>query len=216
MPASARSEPVYDLVGVGVGPSNLSLAALADPVPDLRAAFFEARSAFRWHPGLLDGNALIQTSYLKDLVTLVDPTSRYSFLSFLKETGRIYRFVVTNQQHVTRVEFEQYYRWVAQQLPGVRFDANVEFIEFEDGLFAIHAAGNTTRARSVVLATGLAPKVPLCAQPLLGKDVLHASSYDLVASDVAGRRLVLVGGGQTGAELFLRLIQAGRSGPREI
>jgi lysine N6-hydroxylase len=29
-------------------------------------------------------------SYLKDLVTLVDPTSRYSFLNFLVREGRIY------------------------------------------------------------------------------------------------------------------------------
>lgn len=216
MATGAGFKPICDLIGVGVGPSNLSLAALADPVPDLRAEFFEARPAFRWHPGLLDGNALIQTSYLKDLVTLVDPTSRYSFLSFLKENGRLYRFIVADPRRVTRVEFEQYYQWVAQRLPSVHFDADVEFIEFTDGDFAVHVRGGTKRARSVVLATGLVPQVPLCAQPLLGQDVLHASSYDLVAPDVAGRRLVLVGGGQTGAELFLRLLQADWPGPREI
>jgi lysine N6-hydroxylase len=216
MPSGDESNDFFDLAGVGVGPSNLSLAALADPVQDLRAVFFEARPAFAWHPGLLDGNAQIQTSYLKDLVTPVDPTSRYSFLSFLKDTGRLYRFIVANPQHVTRVEFEQYYRWVTQRLPSVRFGADVEFIEFVDGLFTLHAAGTTTRARSIVLATGLTPHVPLCARPLLGEDVLHASSYDLAAPDVAGRRVLLVGGGQTGAELFLRLLLAGRFGPREI
>lgn len=209
-------EDVYDLIGVGVGPSNLSLAALSDPIPDLRAIFFESKPMFRWHPGQLDGDALIQTSYLKDLVTLVDPTSRYSFVSFLRETGRLYRFIVTNPRNVKRIEFEQYYRWVTRQLPSVRFGSEVEAIGFDHGLFTVHVGGTVRHARSVVLATGLAPKVPSCARPLLGADVLHSSSYDLVAPEVAGRRVVLIGGGQTGAELFLRLLRADRSGPREI
>jgi len=215
-PADEWSEPAFDLVGIGVGPSNLSLAALADPVPGLRAAFLETRPTFRWHPGLLDNDALMQTSYLKDLVTPVDPTSRYSFLSFLRETGRLYRFVVANPDHVSRVEFEQYYRWVAQQLPSVRFDTRAESVELENGLLAVRTARETLYARSVVLATGLTPNIPACARPLLGDDVLHASDYDLIAPHVAGRRVVVVGGGQTGAELFLRLVRAKASGPREI
>lgn len=217
MLARPAPEPPFDLVGVGVGPSNLSLAALADPVRDLRAVFLEARSQFHWHPGLMDGEALIQTSYLKDLVTPVDPTNRHSFLSFLRETRRLYRFVVANPSRVSRVEFEQYYRWVAQRLPSVRFGAGVESIDLEGGLFTVRAAGRTTRARAIVLATGLSPSIPACARSLLDRnDVLHASDYDLVAPAVAGRRVAVVGGGQTGAELFLRLIRTGRSAPREV
>lgn len=45
--------PPLDLLGVGAGPFNLSLAALADGVPGLRSAFHEQRTAFHWHPGLL-------------------------------------------------------------------------------------------------------------------------------------------------------------------
>lgn len=207
---------VLDLVGVGVGPSNLSLAALSAAVADLDAVFLEARSTFRWHPGLLDVRARIQTSYLKDLVTPVDPTSPYSFLSFLRHTRRLYRFVVANPSHVSRVEFDQYYRWVAEQLPNVQFNTTVDSIDLENDRFAVHGRGRTTYTRSVVLATGLSPNLPECARPLLGGDILHASDYDLLVPEVAGRRVAVVGGGQTGAELFLRLIQSGRSGPREV
>jgi lysine N6-hydroxylase len=214
--ATNGAEPSFDLVGIGVGPSNLSLAALADRVPGLRAAFLESRPTFRWHPGLLDNDALMQTSYLKDLVTPVDPTSRYSFLSFLREHGRLYRFMVANPPHVSRIEFEQYYRWVADQLASVRFGARAESIELRNGLFTVRTASETLYARSVVLATGRTPTIPDCARPWLGADVLHASDYDLIAPHVAGRRVVVVGGGQTGAELFLRLVRAGTSGPREI
>lgn len=52
--------PPLDLLGVGVGPFNLSLAALADGVPGLRTAFHEQRPAFRWHPGLLIEGATLQ------------------------------------------------------------------------------------------------------------------------------------------------------------
>lgn len=215
-PAGARLETALDLVGIGVGPSNLSLAALADPVPGLRAAFLETRPTFRWHPGLLDSDALMQTSYLKDLVTPVDPTSRYSFLSFLRQTGRLYRFIVAAPPHVSRVEFEQYYRWVAHQLPGVRFGAHAESIDLEDGCLAVRTPEETLYTRSVVLATGLTPNVPDCARPLLSDDVLHTSDYDLFAPHVAGRRVLIVGGGQSGAELFLRLLCAGAAAPRVV
>ena len=42
-----------DLAGVGVGPFNLSVAALADELPELRTRFFERRERFAWHPGLM-------------------------------------------------------------------------------------------------------------------------------------------------------------------
>jgi lysine N6-hydroxylase len=207
MPTLPWPDPVCDLAGVGIGPANLSLAALAAPVPGLRARFFERRPEFRWHPGLIDDRALIQTSYLKDLVTPVDPTSRYSFLAFLRDTGRLYRFLVVDPTHVSRVEFEQYYRWVAGQLPGLRFGAAVEAVEFTDGLFTVRAGERTVRARSLVLGTGRSPRVPDFAEPLLGPDVLHVSGYDLAQPAIAGRRVLVVGGGQSGAELFARLIE---------
>ncbi|WP_242419074.1 SidA/IucD/PvdA family monooxygenase, partial [Frankia sp. CpI1-P] len=51
VPASGLPHPEapdYDVVGVGLGPFNLSLAALADGLPGLRAAFFEQAPAFTW------------------------------------------------------------------------------------------------------------------------------------------------------------------------
>ncbi|MBJ7597424.1 MAG: L-lysine 6-monooxygenase [Candidatus Nephthysia bennettiae] len=216
MPAHTRPEAVLDLVGVGVGPSNLSLAALAEPVADLSTVFLEAKPAFRWHPGLLDGAAVIQTSFLKDLVTPIDPTSRYSFLNFLRETGRLYRFLVADFPHVSRLEYEQYYRWVARQLQSLRFKATVDALDLDQDLFAVQAGGQTTHARNIVLGTGPAPRIPACARGVLGPDVFHASCYDQIAPELAGRRVAVVGGGQSGAEMFLRLLQPGRCRPCEV
>src|SRR5690349_11846686 len=109
-------EQVWDALGVGVGPFNLSVAALADGLPKLRLRFFEQRKEFHWHPGMLFPEATIQVSFLKDLVTLADPTNRYSFLNFLFQKGRLYRFLNVNFGRVSRVEFNQYLRWVCDSL----------------------------------------------------------------------------------------------------
>jgi len=59
------------LAGIGVGPANLSLAALLAPISRIRARFFERRAAFAWHPGMMLPGARMQTSFLKDVVTPV-------------------------------------------------------------------------------------------------------------------------------------------------
>src|SRR5579885_2783170 len=84
---------IYDLLGVGIGPFNLSLAALMSPLKSTNSIFFERRKSFVWHPGLLLPNAEIQVNYLKDLVTLVDPTNPYSFIAYLAKQKRLYRFM---------------------------------------------------------------------------------------------------------------------------
>ncbi|NUV64351.1 SidA/IucD/PvdA family monooxygenase, partial [Streptomyces sp. CAI-85] len=76
-PYSAPDTP-RDLVGVGIGPCNLSLAALAHPLAELDAVFYDQAPAFAWHPGLLLDGSRIQVPFLADLVTLADPTSPWS------------------------------------------------------------------------------------------------------------------------------------------
>jgi len=62
---SPRTRDVsYGAVGVGVGPFNLSLAALLAPFTGFRVRFFDKTADFQWHPGLLFPEATIQVSYL--------------------------------------------------------------------------------------------------------------------------------------------------------
>lgn len=84
----------FDVVGAGLGPFNLSLAALVEPLPEVRARFFEVPPSCQWHRGIMVPGANLQVSFLKDLVTLVDPTSAFSFLSYLASEGRLYRFLI--------------------------------------------------------------------------------------------------------------------------
>ncbi|SCK29333.1 lysine N6-hydroxylase [Streptomyces sp. WMMB 714] len=105
-----------DLAGVGIGPANLSLAALADGVPGLRAACYEQRAGFAWHPGMLIEGATLQVPFLADLVTLADPASRWSFLSYLKAQDRLFPFYFGERFHIERTEYDAYCRWVCEGL----------------------------------------------------------------------------------------------------
>jgi lysine N6-hydroxylase len=91
-----------DLAGVGIGPFNLSLAALADPIDGLTAEFYERAPEFRWHPGLMIDGTTVQVPFLADLVSLVEPASRLSFLSYLKERERLFPFYFAERFHLPR------------------------------------------------------------------------------------------------------------------
>ena len=223
-------EPVYDLLGIGVGPFNLGLAALADPLPELRTLFLDGRSGFDWHPGMMLESAHLQVPFMADLVTLADPCSRYSFLNFLKQTNRLYRFYIRENFYPLRAEFNAYCRWVADQLPAVRFGEHVTAIRHVAGntpcsretggadstagiyeVTADTAAGpRTYRTRRLVLGTGTQPHVPASAAALqdTGAPVLHNSEYLARKPDLQERRsITIVGSGQSAAEIYLDLLE---------
>ena len=119
-------EHPHDLVGIGIGPFNLSLAALAQPLTALDAVFYEQRPAFGWHPGLLIDGATIQVPFLADLVTLADPASPWSFLNYLKTRERLFPFYFAEKFHIQRAEYDAYCRWVSERLPGLHFGHQVD------------------------------------------------------------------------------------------
>ena len=202
----------YDLVGVGIGPANLSLAALADPIDGLHAAFFERESAFRWHPGLMIDGAFLQVPFLADLVSLVDPTNQLSFLAYLRARERLFPFYFAEKFHIPRAEYADYCAWVSRRLPSLRFDQPVRAIRWSgaDELFELDVPGTgRVLARNVVLGVGTEPKTP---EPLRNLSV-HSADY-LPERDrlVATRDVTVVGSGQSGAEVFLDLLRARSSG----
>ncbi|PPQ15540.1 oxygenase [Bradyrhizobium sp. AC87j1] len=195
------SVEMLDVIGIGIGPFNLSLAALIDPTP-LRALFLEKRDALFWHPGLALPNSRLQVSPLKDCVTLVDPTSPYSFLNYLALHGRLYSFVNKRNASTSRQEFTEYYRWVAGRLNTLRFSEDVtDVIPFMDG-YRISTNTTTYLARAVVVAVGVEPKIPAFARSLLCDTVYHAADYLERQLPHAAEHVLVVGGGQSGAEII--------------
>ncbi|MCA1552342.1 SidA/IucD/PvdA family monooxygenase [Bradyrhizobium sp. BRP19] len=84
---------IYQCVGIGVGPSNLSLASLLYPYKGVLSAFFDRKPEFAWHDGMYFPGATLQVSLFKDLVTLSDPTNPFSFISYLHAEGKIHHFL---------------------------------------------------------------------------------------------------------------------------
>lgn len=98
------------MIGVGFGPSNLGLAialeehnATAAPDDRLTARFVERQDAFGWHRGMLLADTTMQVSYLKDLVTLRNPDSAFTFLSYLKNRDRLVDFINYGSNVPTRL-----------------------------------------------------------------------------------------------------------------
>jgi lysine N6-hydroxylase len=161
-----------------------------------------------WHPGLLLPDAKLQVSFLKDLVTPVLPTSPFSFLSFLVEHKRFYRFTAAGYDRPSHAEFDQYLRWVASRLPSIEYGQRAETVEHRAGMFAIQTGSRVHFARSIVLGTGPVPHLPEFTRRHLGKTVFHASEYAF-HRPAPHQRVAVVGGGQSGAEVFPDLLNNG-------
>ncbi|WP_428268664.1 lysine N(6)-hydroxylase/L-ornithine N(5)-oxygenase family protein [Haliangium sp.] len=207
---------IYDFIGVGIGPANMSLAALSQPLASVSARFYDRQRSFAWHPGLLFPESFIQTSYLKDLVTPVDPTNPYSFLAFLVRHRRFYAFLTAAFPRVSRAEFSQYLAWVSRSLPSLRFDCSVDSIDLEDGAWQVTTREGVARARDIVLGTGLRPYVPEFARRFVGPTLHHAIHVGHHAPVTAGRRVAVIGGGQSGAELVHHLLRDDEAMPSRL
>ncbi|MDQ8707349.1 SidA/IucD/PvdA family monooxygenase [Streptomyces sp. LHD-70] len=222
-PSSDIYEETFDLLGVGIGPFNLSLAALADGVPGLRTAFLEQRTAFHWHPGLLIEGATLQVPFLADLVSLVEPTSPWSFLNYIKTKERLFPFYFAEKFHIQRAEYDAYCRWVSGQLASCRFGHQVDTVRwdagrgaFEVGFTRLDENGGAEGvgryfARHLALGVGTAPRVPQALRALADDPsvpVWHSAEYLARRPELlAAEHITVVGSGQSGAEVFLDLLR---------
>ncbi|WP_208621768.1 lysine N(6)-hydroxylase/L-ornithine N(5)-oxygenase family protein [Streptomyces recifensis] len=207
MTALPEASPVLDFVGIGLGPFNLGLACLTEPIEELTGVFLDSKPDFEWHAGMFLDGAHLQTPFMSDLVTLADPTSPYSFLNYLKEKGRLYSFYIRENFYPLRVEYDDYCRWAAGKLTSVRFGTTVTEVTFEDGLYAVHTdAGDTYRAEHLVLGTGTPPHIPEACEGL-GGDFIHNSRYLAAKAELQKKRsITLVGSGQSAAEIYHDLL----------
>ncbi|GAA1075596.1 lysine N(6)-hydroxylase/L-ornithine N(5)-oxygenase family protein [Kitasatospora arboriphila] len=202
----------HDFVAIGLGPYNLGLACLTEPIDGLDGVFLESKPDFDWHPGMLLDFATLQTPFMADLVTLADPTSPYSFLNYLKERGRLYPFYIREMFYPVRSEYNEYCRWAAARLRSVRFGHTVTRVEYDgaDGLYTVvsEAGGETVRhrARHLVLGTGTPPFLPAPCRGL-GGDLVHNSGYLEAKQALQKKRsITVVGSGQSAAEIYYDLL----------
>lgn len=161
-------------------------------------------------------NTYMQTSYLKDLVTAVAPESPYSFLAYLVRNKKFYRFLNTEQNTITRAEFSDYLSWVSRQLDNVRFSHTVDSINYRHDRFIVTTNRGEFQAKNICLGTGKRPYIPPQLKSCLGDNCFHASEIGLRNIDLTGKRVALIGGGQSGADVFLNALRGHWGKPAQL
>ena len=218
--------PVHDLLCVGFGPASLAIAiALHDALRDgslprvPNVLFLEKQAQFAWHAGMLLPGAKMQISFIKDLATLRDPRSHFTFLNYLHKNDRLVEFTNLSTFLPARVEYEDYLRWCASFFNDVvRYNNEVVSVspdaETSDSVrtFTVVSRNVKTgaitkhRARNVVLAIGGQPSIPQVF-PANHPKVVHSSQYahlvpQILKNKDAPYRVAVVGAGQSAAEIF--------------
>jgi lysine N6-hydroxylase len=211
-----KDNQLYDLAGIGIGPFNLGLAALLKPIEKVRSIFFEQNSQFNWHPGILLNNAKLQVPFLADMVTFADPTSPYSFLNYLKEHNRLYKFYFYENFFVLRKEYNHYCQWVSKQLNTLQFDTTVLDIKYENlenigMVYRIEARNldktNIFYARHIALGVGTSKYIP---DSIIKPDtpyIFHSSQFVTSKKYLdKAKSVCVIGSGQSAGEIVLELL----------
>lgn len=217
MSVTYGGDKTLDVLGIGFGPSNLALAiALEEKTrrsAPLRVQFIERQEKFGWHRGMLIPGARMQISFLKDLVTMRDPASDFSFLTYLHRNGRLPAFINAKTMNPTRAEFHDYLSWAANRLrhctsygleatgaTPVIVNGEVRFIDVTARRVA-DGQQTTFRARNLVVGTGLEPCLPPEAPD--SRHVFHSEVLLNRVCDIPADRpqtFIVVGAGQSAAE----------------
>ncbi|CAE7095548.1 unnamed protein product [Rhizoctonia solani] len=202
--AGNESPEVYDLLGIGFGPANLAITVAllehwdqhkaSGTEPKIKnACFVERHPRFSWHPGMLLPGSRMQISFLKDLATLRNPSSKLTFLSYLHAHGRLPAFINRGADTPTRREYADYMAWAAnrvRELGGdalnVRYGEDVVSVQSLDGgktvtvISRIQETGElrTRNAKTLIVAPGGTARIPgILAQYATHPQVTHTSSY---------------------------------------
>lgn len=213
---------IYDLIGIGFGPSNIALAVTLEEQKqagyDIEPFFIEKQPGFAWHPNMLLDNAHMQVSFLKDLATMRNPSSHFTFINYLHQKNRLQDFINLKTFFPSRHEFNDYLAWAAahfdhccaygeeviEVLPEKRSDEVVLLrIRSRDGEQVIHER----LTRNLAISIGGHPRVPDSFSSLQGNPrVFHSSSYlKKIAQHPHAKKIAVVGGGQSAAEIFMDL-----------
>ena len=229
--------PLFDMIGIGFGPSNIALAIALDelkhqpaqrhtpkPSQDFLCCFLEKQTQFLWHGGMLLPSTDMQISFLKDLVSLRNPTSPFTFINYLRQCNRLESFINRKTFFPSRVEFNAYLNWVATHFKNeCHYGETVtsitpEFSSAHPGQVSalqIHthdAQGRESlrRTKSLVIAAGGKAYIPEPFAACADARITHSSNYlTRLKQDTIDPQnplsIAVVGAGQSAAEILLDL-----------
>lgn len=213
---------IHDLIGIGFGPSNIALAITLEEKKqhgyNVDAFFIEKQPSFAWHANMMLDSTHMQISFLKDLATMRNPSSHFTFINYLHQKQRLQDFINLKTFFPSRHEFNDYLAWAAahfnnccaygeevlEVLPEKRNDEVILLrIRSRDSVGTIHER----LTRNLIVGVGGMASIPENFLPL--KDdprVFHSSGYlrEITQHDGA-KKIAVVGAGQSAVEIFMDL-----------
>ncbi len=213
MKDNRAEDRIYDVLGVGLGPFNLSLACLMARLDDLDVVFLERKTAFSWHDGMMIPGTTLQNNFMADLVTLADPTSPFSYLNYCKHQGKIYQYYFRENFYLTRQEYNRYCQWAAAQLDSVHYQSEITSITYDETQqFYVATVSDLQnqcqlqyRARRLVVGIGSEPRLPACVDE--SYESAHTGHYLREKARLQQTsRITVIGSGQSGAEIYYDLL----------
>jgi cation diffusion facilitator CzcD-associated flavoprotein CzcO len=198
--AAARGGSVCDVAIVGAGPYGLSAAARLRSAGGLEVQVFGEPMTF-WSE--MPKGMLLRSTW--DACHIGFPSGDLTLDAYQAACGRSF------EKPVPLDVFVDYGRWFARTAVGDIDPRRVSNVERSGGGFRLRLAdGETVRARRVVVAAGIEsfPARPRVFDGFSPALVTHASEHaDLSA--FAGRRVLVIGGGQSALESAALLHESG-------
>lgn len=167
-----------------------------------------------WQRGMMLPWTQSQVSFLKDLVTMRNPCSSFSFVNYLHSTDKLNDFINMASFLPFRLEISNYLEWVAQSLKTVQIQygrrcESIEAIYSDDDVITSWLVrlsdGSVIAARNLVIGVGRDAHIPEVFAGLPRERVIHSTEYSLRVSHLdpdAPHRIVVVGAAQSAAEML--------------
>lgn len=221
----SKNQKEFDFVVIGFGPVALALAVqlyYCLNENQLSVLFLEKQPGFAWHPNLLLEGTYAQNHFFKDLVTQVDPTSKFTFVNYLHQNERLQKFMNLDLNYISRHECNDYMKWAANYFSKwVQYSSIVQAIspvlkkdeQRVDRMRVEYLQNGIERevyARNIVYAMGQTPYVPSIFRDSLGERVFHAWDFGLrfqkIIDEAPNQRIAIAGNGQSAAQIFNYLL----------
>lgn len=227
---TTRRTPDYDVVCIGFGTKGLALAtAFADQDPRQKVLFLERGIQFSETLGYGSQENACGSGFLRDLITLRNPRSEYTFINFLHSTELLVAFTNASQMSTSRLLTAKYLSWVAEKISSLgwlsfgREAINIRPTELTpngrvtgwtvDLRDSANGAASRVSCKRLIVATGAPSRLPdQLASPKLSSVIvpLHNSAglVDRVQHSRKPLHIAIVGADQEAVELFEHLLSA--------
>jgi cation diffusion facilitator CzcD-associated flavoprotein CzcO len=197
---NAHNSTYYDAVVVGAGPYGLSIAAHLDGM-GLKVAIFGKLLAL-WRDHMPEGMLLRSFWWASNLS---DPEKRYTLGRYLRKQGQL------AHDPTSRETFIEYGCWFQRHAVPMLDETYVKHIERKGKLFTVRLVdGRVIHSPVVVMAPGVYYYIhrPREYQHLSSELVSHTCNHRTL-NQFAGKRVVIVGGGQSALETAALLHEGG-------